>query len=433
MQGLETFLLIGMIIFIGFFASILFERTKISDVLLLMLVGIFVGNFLRGQYATVIQIFEGAAPIVGTIALIIILFDGGIDLNVFRAFSELSTATWFTFVNFVASAAFSAVLAIGVFGWHPLHALLLGTIIGGTSSAMVLGLMPKIKADEETKTILALEAALTDALCVVFTITIIQLINTPGEFDASFAANQLFGSFAIAAVMALVAGAAWAKTMYNYRGKPFGYMLSMAAVFMLYWAVEAVKASGAIAVLVFGLFLGNWNELAKMFRSQEGFELDEIFRSFQTEVTFFVRTFFFVYLGIVFSLEALKLDFPPAGLATAEWLRQFASNLPVAALLLLGLLVLARMIGTAVLLRVKKQLAKDKPLLVFVLPRDLAAAVLATLPAANGITLPGLVELVFLVILLTNVVATLGVFFHQKSGTPTPQAAAGKPRIVRDS
>ena len=324
-----------------------------------------------------------------------------------------------------------------------MNGLLLGVIIGGTSSAMVMGVVSKIAAHEETKTILALESALTDALCVVFAVTIISLSNA-GAVDASFAANQLFGAFSIAAVIAAIAALAWIKIMYRYQGKPFGYMLSIAVVFLLYTVVEAVNANGAIAVLVFGLLLGNWNEIATLFRSKEAFELDKIFRSFQTEVTFFVRTFFFVYLGIVFSLDALKIDLPAwqaaAGVGmeqaayAAGWLLKFSANVPVTALLLLGLLVLARAIGTKILLKFNRHLEPDRVLLTFLMPRDLAAAVLATLPAASGIQIPNLVNIVFLIILLTNAVATLGIFSHQRreSAGPLPGTAglATRPRIV---
>jgi len=134
MQGLEVFFLIGAIIFLGFFASVFFDRTKISDILILMFIGMLVGTFMRGQYGEVIQIFENAAPIVGTVALIVILFDGGINLNVFRAVSELSATTMFTLVNFFLTVVLVGVFMTAFFGLDLLPGLLFGVVVGGVGA-----------------------------------------------------------------------------------------------------------------------------------------------------------------------------------------------------------------------------------------------------------------------------------------------------------
>jgi len=59
--------------------------------------------------------------------------------------------------------------------------------------------------------------------------------------------------------------------------------------------VEWIKESGAIAVLAFGLILGNGAEISRMFRVEEVLEIDKLIKEFETGITFFVRTFFFVY------------------------------------------------------------------------------------------------------------------------------------------
>ncbi|PIT85786.1 hypothetical protein COU36_01315 [Candidatus Micrarchaeota archaeon CG10_big_fil_rev_8_21_14_0_10_59_7] len=64
--------------------------------------------------------------------------------------------------------------------------------------------------------------------------------------------------------------------------------------------------------------------------------------------------------------------------------------------------------------------------------RGLAAAVLAFMPFSMGIQIPFIVELAFLVILITNVVATIGAFASEngKAPAPAPAAVRGKPRVV---
>ncbi|MFA6049010.1 MAG: cation:proton antiporter [Candidatus Micrarchaeia archaeon] len=421
----EIFMLIGAIIFLGFAAQALFQRTKVPDVLLLMAFGILigplnlVGTLTGGATAINTELFAGFAPIVGAIALIIILFEGGFNLDIFRAFTELSTATWFATLTFALTAALTAAVLLP-FGWPPLHGLLLGVVIGGTSSATVISLLSKSSASEETKTLLSLESALTDALCVISAVVTIELIRA-ADVSLNSTATLLFGQFSIAAVIAVAVSVAWIKLLQRFKEIPFSYMLSIAVIFLMYGFVESVGGNGTVSVLIFGLLLGNWNHLTKRFNlGDEIVAFEKTFRSFQAEVTFFVRTFFFVYIGMVFDISAL------AG--------STAALLPIAAVL--AVLGIARLAGTRALLFFNSQLSGDRRLIFSMMPRDLAAAVLATLPQSRGIGIPMISEIVFLTILLTNIATAFG-FYESERGAASVAGEAGdsgkKPRILKQS
>ncbi len=423
----ETFILMGLIIFLGFAAQLLFERTKVPDVLVLMLFGILVGPFnaiglIVGTEVVPVQLFAELAPVIGTIALIIILFEGGFNLNLFKVMTELSTATWFTLLVFSATTIFSALVMI-LFGWPFLHGLLLGAVIGGTSSAIVITLLSRSSASQETKILLSLESALTDALCVVATVVIVKIL-TESSVSLSSTANSILGQFSIAAMIAIIISVVWIKVLLKFKDIPFSYMLSIAVMFLLYGAVEFVGGSGVISVLVFGLILGNWNPLSSAFNlGGEITEFDKIFRSFQSEVTFFVRTFFFVYLGVVFNVRNLS--------------QNLHVLVPIGAVLLT--LGIARFAATKVLIYFKQAFAANSALIFSMMPRGLAAAVLATYPAANGIQIPFFSEMVFLTILLTNITTAAGFYRSENSGKSkngsdsagNPGAGSKKPRIVQ--
>ena len=156
--------------------------------------------------------------------------------------------------------------------------------------------------------------------------------------------------------------------------------------------------------------------------------LDTSIKKVQTEISFFVKTFFFVYLGIIFNLNSLTPEI--IALAVAVLLALFA----------------ARFIGTKALTALRPNLKKYSTLLTTMMPRGLAAAVLALIPANQGIHIPLLAETAFMLIMLTAVVATIGTFsFESEIGqsqaageprteakaAPPTKAVAKKPRIVK--
>ncbi len=393
----ELFFLIGAIIFIGFFSLELFKITKIPDVLILMLLGVLLGP-LTGIAKP--SFFAPYASYIATLALIIILFEGGLNLNFFKVLTELSKTFLFTLLAFTLTAIFVAIFSL-VFEWDLIAGLLLGATLGGSSSAIVLGIVDKLDIKPDTKILLSLESAFTDALCVIIAITImdVMLSSSVSVFTVS---HSILSAFSIAAFIAAVFAFFWVGVLGKFHGKSFGYMLTLAVIFIMYSLVESVKGSGAIAVLTFGLLLGNFSQIANLIKLKGDFTLQPSIKQFQKEVTFFVRTFFFVYLGVIINLSTLTT---------------IIIIISAAALVAIAI---ARIISVKVLTLFDKSLARYAPLIVAIAPRGLAAAVLASMPATLGINIPGFEEIVFIVIILTNLIATIGVFAFERFKSPEP-------------
>ena len=292
-------------------------------------------------------------------------------------------------------------------GWTFLQGLLLGAVLGGSSSAIVISILSKTNASNDTKTILTLESAMTDALCVIgaLMLTGIMLSNT---ISASSIGGQLASAFSVALVSGLLFAIGWTFILRNFTGKPFGYLLTLAVLFILYALTEYLGGRGAIAVLIFGIVLSSMQQIASLMKFEGDFKLEDKMRQFQVEVSFFVRTFFFVYLGLIVARADLTL------------------NLIIISVALLFGLIIARVIGIKLLSGIFTD-KRSNFLIITLLPRGLAAAVLAFYPERNGIVLPGFTELVFLVIILTNIVATIGVFSFESS---KPIIAQNMPQIA---
>lgn len=388
------FLIIGITIVMGFLANQIFDRTRISNVIILMAFGFLLGPMFGLLDVSPESVIVSILPFIASLALIFLLFDGGIEFDIFGLARTIPKSMLFTLLVFALGMIFVSGFTVIALGWPILHGLLLGAVVGGSSGAVVISLVEKTKTKKETKSLLTVESTTTDALVIITAVILIQLMTAGSAPAAGTVAGLFLSSFTIAIVLGLIAAFIWIFMMNRFEMHLYTYMLMLAVLFGLFAITEEVGGSGGIAVFTFGIILGNAKKLGKFAKIDWVNPVSRTTRLFQEEVTFFVRTFFFVYVGLLMSLEY----FQPIVIAV---------SLAIVALVLIGRYV------------IQKILVKDVPLvdqgvIVTMMPRGLAAAVVATLPSTSGIMITSFQEIVFTVILLTNVAATLGVFAYNR-------------------
>ncbi|MFH1056407.1 MAG: cation:proton antiporter, partial [Candidatus Micrarchaeota archaeon] len=130
-----TLLIFGLTIFLGFFASVFFERTRIPDVLFLLLFGVLLGPILAIVNP---NDFIPLASTIGTLALIVVLFDGGLHFDIKTILYQLPNAALFSTVVFIRGAVLGGGGRPFVLGWPFLHARNLGLLAGGPGANEVL-------------------------------------------------------------------------------------------------------------------------------------------------------------------------------------------------------------------------------------------------------------------------------------------------------
>ena len=249
---------------------------------------------------------------------------------------------------------------------------------------------------------------INDGLSLVFAFVRLQVL-TLNPCSATQAASSIASAFAVALVAGIVFGLFWLGILKRFYGKPLGYVVTLGFMFILYAGINFLGGSGAIAVLTFSLILGNAQQIAEFLRWEGEFKLDSAIMHAQNEVSFFVRTFYFVYLGLLLS---------PSLFATpALW---------VSILAVVGFFA-ARVVGVKMLFLIDYSFKKYSLVLTTMLPRGLVAAVLAFLPAEKGIIIPYFAETVFLILLFTNVIATAGAFAFEV----TKSGEIAKPQVVK--
>jgi cell volume regulation protein A len=387
------FMIAGVIIMTGFFGIFFFDKTKIPDVLLLLGAGLLLGPVLGlidpGSLGNFAEYF-------GSLALIIILFEGGMDMDLDRLISEFGAASLLVVVSFVLSMAGIAAFLHFVQGWEAMQSLLLGTILGCTSAAIVIPIISRMEIKDEIKTLISVESALSDVLAVVLTITLVEII-TLGTTGIRTPFRAVAGSFSTAVIGGGLAGIFWLKVLNYFRDRKYSYMFTLAAVLVTFGAVRFLGGSGAIAVLVFGIILGNSHSFVRFLNISNDSLIESTIKFFHGEMTFFIRTFFFVYMGMIITFKQLDLNF---------FLTCFS---------ILLVIIVMRCLSVGLTALVFKEKKQDRFIMMSMLPRGLASAVLAIIPASLNIRgSENFVDITFAIIILTNVIMTLGVYSVDK-------------------
>ncbi len=360
-------LMFGGIIVAGFVGNVLFRITRIPSVLLLMTIGV-----LLGPVFGVVR-FEDVQPyasVFGTVALLIILFEGGLDLNIRTVIQQFGKAILLTVTVFFLTLLLTVAAAMFFMDLELLPAILLGGLVGGTSPAIILPIVNRLKVSEGFKTIMYLEPALADVLIIVTVIIGLQVYETQTTDPLTVTLDFLQLMF-LAILLALVAGALWARFIGSLRGESVSYMLTLGFLFLLYWIAEHLGGSGVIAVFFFGMVLANvegtLERVTGSIRQAIGirvdatkFALDEFVHNITIELSFLVRVFFFVLLGLLLKFDDLT------------WER--AGYLTIIALVC----VAARLLGVWLFQRFNSKYSRyEKMIMHGMLPRGLATAVMA--------------------------------------------------------
>lgn len=359
-----TILSIGIIVFLAHFLYLQFRKTNIPDVLVLMLLGIVIGPML-GIVSP--QDFGKVGSLLATIALVVILFEGGTSLNLGVLGKSLGTTGMLAVVCFMLTVLIIALTGWLALGLTPLSAAILGVTLGGSTSAVVIPMINALRLSEKPATVLVLESALTDVLCIVGVFALLQT-HTAGGVEPGRLVGTVLASLIFAAVIGVLGGIGWLLVLGKVRDFPNTISSTLAYVFIVYGLTEMLGFSGAIAALALGISLTNFERFGLYRISNIGkniVPLNEIELTFYREAVFLLKTYFFVYLGISIHFENVFL----AVVAIAMVLMTYAMRL--------GL--------TRFIFYDAGYSLRDAAITSMMAPKGLAAAVLATLPLQYGV------------------------------------------------
>jgi cell volume regulation protein A len=387
----------GVVIFLGVAGEAFFKKTGIPDVAFLMILGVIIGPvFGLIQPEAVIQV----VPYFAALALIIIMFDGGLNLDIKHVIKTAHFSVTLAVLGFVLSVVMISIAAHFALGWAWLDSILLASIVGGSSSAIVFGLVRNIKISEETKSMLSFESALTDILATIVAFILFEAILA-GHFDLQTLQETIGRAIIVGLVLGFGVGIPWMYISTKLGNAQHAYMLTLGVLFVLFFLANSFGESGALTALVFGLMIGNKSHLAKILRFKlPRIELDD---PTHNQLTFLVRSFFFVFVGLMASFGQIEY-------------------------LIFGVLMtIAVYFGRILVVKItltKRFSFLDRAVTKSMIPRGLAAAVLATYPITMGLpNADAYPQLIFFIILSSVVITTIGLGKSKK--IPPPESIEG--------
>ena len=393
---------IGLLIFAAHLFTEIFSRKRIPDVLLLMVIGLIIGPVF---HLVKPEDLGSVASVFTTITLVIILFESGTELNFNTLLNSIRGTAKLTLINFFATMIIVALLGL-IVKVDFLTSLMLGAILGGTSSAVVIPLVSQLKISQKGGTILILESAFSDVLCIVFAWAFMQAIQS-GSMNVGRVIGEILSSFILATVIGVIAAILWSYVLERVRHVKNSILTTPAFVFIVYGFNEWLGFSGAIAALAFGIGMANIDSMYKngviikrMFKNEPS-KLNETEKQLFSEVVFLLKTFFFVYIGV-----SIKLDqFMPIIIGLVITLVLFAIRIPI-----VKLSVHSK--------KDENMPMEDKLFMSGIVPKGLAAAVLATIPLQKGLAGGETIQnVVFAVILFSIVFTSIMVPILEKNNT----------------
>ncbi len=399
---------IALIIIIGYIASAIFRRTRVPELLILMLIGIFLVQIADIIPVNYLEVLRSLAPLFSSLALIVIMFNGSKELNVsdpaLRNWKGIALGFLDVFISIVVVASF--VHYAPWLQWPWIYGIILGTILGETTNIVVIPFIRKVKLSKEMFGAMFTETALNSLVAIVVFSLLLLFVTHQVVTPISFASYVLdYLSFAI--VMGLIASIAWLFVS-NVLTIAREYVATLAVAILLYGFVTIFNGAAIISVLIFGVVIGNealFREIyeklgikkqndkeqgkeeaeskddAKKLKNSNPVGLMEV----QKELEFLISTFFFVFMGMITILSEQFLIY---GLAIA------------------ALLIISRYAEVRAVLF--KNSPGDRRLAFALLPRGLTVATLATIVyGMGGIYFMQTFYISFMVIVVTAIVSSL--------------------------
>ena len=401
-SNVVVFSVVAGIIFLGFGGEILFKKTGISYYLFLLLLGIIFGP--------VLHIFprEPLIPVLGlfsTFTLIMVLFYSGMDMRIRDVISGSHRVLTQVVIYVIAS-----IFAVGLFGhfvlkWDLIQSLMFGCMIGGeTTAAVVVPITRTLKLQEKTIVFLTLESLVNSILSIVFFVAFLDLYQH-GTTSWLVPLQSIGESFSIGIALGLGFSILWLFVLRYLQGYKYMYVFTLGLLFGTYTIVNILHGSGLVAVLIFGLLIGNEKSVLRRLRQKFSIsDMSEQFKKFQSEISFLMEAFFFVFLGLTFVIE----------------LRTMAYNLAIAGAFL-AILMTIRYYATKISTR-GSDLQKDRQTIFLICAMGIVPATLSIVGLNVGLPLANtFLNLTVYVIILTNIVTTVGVLWSSRKAKSVVQ------------
>lgn len=293
-------LLGAVLVMAGILSSLLALRFGAPLLLVFLLIGVLAGDSGPGQLE-----FNDlrSTYLVGSVALALILFDGGLRTRLQSISAVLAPSVVLATAGVLLTALITAPVARFILDLSWTEALLVGAVVASTDAAAVfllvhaqgLRLRPRVGATLEA------ESGTNDPFAVFLTLMLVELISSGGSSFAHVAME--LGREAVLGAVAGIAGGRLVVLALNRVALPQGLHAPfvLTAALVIFGAAQIAHASGFLAVYLAGIIIGNRPTRAH-----------NALVTFLDAATWLAQIIMFVLLGLLASPQRLMVSIGPA-------------------------------------------------------------------------------------------------------------------------
>jgi len=258
MLQIDSLILItGVLLLLGIASSKFSARLGVPVLVLFLGLGMLAGS--EGIGGIEFENYE-LAHAIGTVALALILFDGGLSTSLAAVRSawkpSVVLATWGVLVTSVVTGLGAAwILNIPL-----IEGMLLGSIVGSTDAAAVFAVLRSggVHLQKRLTSILEIESASNDPMAIFLTIGLIEVVTGQMEFGPEllglFASQMFFGALVGLAIGFLTV---WIVNHINLEVAGMYPVLVCACALFAFGLAALIGGSGFLATYLAGLIIGN--------------------------------------------------------------------------------------------------------------------------------------------------------------------------------
>ncbi len=250
--GDVVLLLVAAVLLVSVAAVRFSSRLGVPSLLVYLAIGVLLGESFLGIQFSDAQLTRT----LGTIALVLIIAEGGLTERWSRARPVLGLSLMLATVGVVISVGVVAVFTHYLLGFDWRTSALVGAVISSTDAAAIFSVFRRLRVSPRLKAALESESGINDPVAILLVI----LLSAPGgEAEWWWIALMIVYELAAGLLIGLAAGlmGAW---LLRRAALPSAGLYPLAAVgitVLAYAAGSVVHASGFMAVYVSALVLGN--------------------------------------------------------------------------------------------------------------------------------------------------------------------------------
>lgn len=318
----QVILIASVLFLVSILASVLSNRIGAPLLLVFLVFGMLMGE--EGPGGLSFHDFQ-TAYLIGSAALAVILFDGGLRTKVESFRVGLRPAVTLATLGVIITVAITGLATAWIFDQPLMAGLLIGAIVGSTDAAAVFYLLRAhgLELKQRIGATLEIESGSNDPMAIFLTIAFVEIVLGEHENVGLGLAVEFVQQMGTGGVVGAIGGLLLGWCINRIRLTPGLYpLLAASGALMIFALTSVLQGSGFLAVYIAGLLLGN-----------RALQSSQNIRRFHDGLAWISQIVMFLMLGLLVTPSHLLVVAPQA-LVVAALLILVARPLAVAICLL---------------------------------------------------------------------------------------------------